>query len=183
MSKLTIDRKRSGLVFAMAVAFSANVDADIAESDVLAAQKTWGDAVVMLSEHYAEGGIEKARETAIRVIGSAYGYDTGPVLFKPTLASIPQNIRLTAEGALAYFVGHNENFPDDSGFGIKGWTAVEFENAAIHLSGPVAMSMGNVHFTHKDGSVTTVDKSFGYQLDESGNLRIVLHHSSLPYGR
>ena len=41
--------------------------------------------------------------------------------------------------------------------------------------------MGNVHFTHKDGSVTTVDKSFGYQRGEDGNLRIVLHHSSLPF--
>jgi hypothetical protein len=183
MNKLATQHKISSLVaLAVAAAFSANAHAEISEADVLAAQKTWGDAVVMLSEHYAEGGIEKARNTARAVIDSAYGYSMGPVLFKPTLAAIPQNIRLTAEGALAYFVGHDKAFPNDEGFGIKGWAAVEFENAAIHLSGPVAMSMGNVHFTHNDGSVTTVDKSFGYQLDDAGNLRIVLHHSSLPYG-
>lgn len=43
------------------------------------------------------------------------------------------------------------------------------------------MWMGWVKLTNKDGSVTTVDKSFGYKKDETGTLRIVLHHSSLPY--
>ena len=33
----------------------------------------------------------------------------------------------------------------------------------------------------RDGQVTKVDKSWGYKLDDVGNLRIVLHHSSLPY--
>lgn len=165
-----------------ALALPVNAAAQISESDVLAAQQNWGNAVVMLSEHYAEGGIDKARDSAKVVIDSAYGYGMMPVLFKPTLAAIPQNIRTTAEGALAYFVGHDENFPEDSGFGIKGWTKVEFENAAIHFAGPIALTMGNVHFTDQEGAVTTVDKSFGYQLDDEGNLRIVLHHSSLPFG-
>jgi hypothetical protein len=43
------------------------------------------------------------------------------------------------------------------------------------------MWMGNVHITDASGAVTTVDKTFGYQLDEAGDLRIVLHHSSLPF--
>ncbi|MCK7552706.1 MULTISPECIES: hypothetical protein [Marinobacter] len=167
---------------AAAVAFSATASADITEAEVVSAQKAWGDAVVMLSAHFDEGGVEKARSSAREVIDAAYGYNMGPVLFKPTLAPIPQNIRLTADGALAYFVGHDDNYPEDSGFGIKGWTKVEFENAAIHFAGPVALTMGNVHFTNTDGSITTVDKSFGYQRDDEGNLRIVLHHSSLPFG-
>ena len=169
-------------VAAAAMVFATQAAADdITEAEVLAAQQAWGGAVVMLSEHYEEGGIDKARDSARNVIDAAYGYDMGPVLFKPTLAPLPQNIRTTSEGALAYFVGHDDNFPADDGFGIKGWTEVEFENAAIRLAGPVALTMGNVHFTHKDGSVTTVDKSFGYQRGEDGNLRIVLHHSSLPF--
>lgn len=165
-----------------AMALSANVSAQITEAEVLSAQKAWGDAVIMLSEHYAEGGIEKARDSARQVIDAAYGYNMAPVLFKPTLAPLPQNIRTTADGALSYFVGHDENYPEDDGFGIKGWTKVEFENAAIHFAGPIALTMGNVHFTDQNGTVTTVDKSFGYQQDEEGNLRIVLHHSSLPFG-
>jgi hypothetical protein len=43
------------------------------------------------------------------------------------------------------------------------------------------MSKGLISLTNKDGSVTTVDKSFGYKKDSAGTLRIVLHHSSLPY--
>jgi hypothetical protein len=183
MKKLIANRTFLSLsVAAAAMVFASQAAADITEAEVLAAQQAWGGAVVMLSEHYEDGGIDKARNSARDVIDAAYGYEMGPVLFKPTLAPIPQNIRTTSEGALAYFVGHDDNFPEDDGFGIKGWTEVEFENAAIRLAGPVALTMGNVHFTHKDGSVTTVDKSFGYQRGEDGNLRIVLHHSSLPFG-
>jgi hypothetical protein len=183
MKKLIANRTFLSLSVAAAVmVFASQAAADITEAEVLAAQQAWGGAVVMLSEHYEDGGIDKARNSARDVIDAAYGYEMGPVLFKPTLAPIPQNIRTTSEGALAYFVGHDDNFPEDDGFGIKGWTEVEFENAAIRLAGPVALTMGNVHFTHKDGSVTTVDKSFGYQRGEDGNLRIVLHHSSLPFG-
>ena len=43
------------------------------------------------------------------------------------------------------------------------------------------MWMGWVLLTDKDGQVTKVDKSWGYKKDDSGVLRIVLHHSSLPY--
>ena len=38
-----------------------------------------------------------------------------------------------------------------------------------------------VTFVDKNGQVTKVDKSWGYKLDNLGKLRIVLHHSSLPY--
>lgn len=31
------------------------------------------------------------------------------------------------------------------------------------------------------GKVTKVDKTWGFKKDEKGQLRIVLHHSSLPY--
>jgi hypothetical protein len=53
--------------------------------------------------------------------------------------------------------------------------------AASFIEGDVAMWMGWVILTDKDGQVTTVDKSFGYKKDDAGTLRIVLHHSSLPY--
>jgi len=41
--------------------------------------------------------------------------------------------------------------------------------------------MGNVHFWDKDGKETVVDKTWGYKMDDKGGMRIVLHHSSLPY--
>jgi hypothetical protein len=41
--------------------------------------------------------------------------------------------------------------------------------------------MGNVLFTGPDGKVTTVDKTWSFVKDDAGKLRIVVHHSSLPY--
>lgn len=165
----------------VACASSPNNTAAISEADVLAAQQAWGNALVQISKDFEQGGIERARATAKSVIDAAYGYNLGPVLFKPTLAVAPQTFRTTAEGALAYFVGHDDNFPNDSGFALKGWRSVEVDNAALFIDGNTAMSMGNVSITDKNGNVTTVDKTWGYALDSEGTLRIVLHHSSLPY--
>ena len=105
----------------------------------------------------------------------------GPVLFKPTMASGEQTFRPTKRGALSYFVGQDPEFPLDSGFGLKGWRDVKSETAASFADGQVAMWMGWVTMTDKDGLITKVDKSFGYKKDADGVLRIVLHHSSLPY--
>lgn len=156
------------------------VDHTIREAEVLAAQRAWGEALVRISTDFETGGIAKARATAEAVLDAAYGYQFGPVLFKPTLASAPQTFRTTREGALAYFVGHNTKFPDDAGFALKGWRTVEIRNAAIQLRGDTALSMGQVVLTDKHGKVTTVDKTWGYARDDKGALRIVLHHSSLP---
>ncbi|SDL80677.1 hypothetical protein SAMN05192555_10722 [Franzmannia pantelleriensis] len=153
---------------------------DISEEQVLEAQRAWGDALVAISNAYEAEGIDAARELAREVIDSAYGYDMGEVLFKPTMAAAPQTFRTTPEGALAYFVGHSDEYSDDSGFALNGWQEVSIDNAAILISGDVAMTMGNVSILDADGNTTTVDKSWGYHLDDEGELRIVLHHSSLP---
>ena len=153
----------------------------ITEQDVLAATKIWGDALVAISTAYDEQGIEAATELANGALDAAYGYNLGPVLFKPTLASGEKTFRPTREGALSYFVGHNDAYPLDGGFGLKSWRKVEPETSATFIDGDVAMWMGWVTFTDKDGNVTKVDKSWGYKKDEEGTLRIVLHHSSLPF--
>ena len=36
-------------------------------------------------------------------------------------------------------------------------------------------------FTSRQGDVVKVDKSFGYKRAAGGSLKLVLHHSSLPY--
>lgn len=163
------------------VAKTPIVNTSISEDEVLAAQKGWGDALVSISETYAKSGQPAAKALAEKVIDAAYGYNLGPVLFKPTLTEVPQTFRITREGALSYFVGGNGNFPKDTGFALKGWKKVEIQNAAIFLAGDVATSMGNVSFTDKDGNVTTVDKTWKFKKDDAGKLRIVVHHSSLPY--
>lgn len=153
----------------------------ITAQDLAGARQAWGEGLVAISKAYEDGGIDAARAVAGDVLDAAYGYGMGAVLFKPTLASGDQTFRPTREGALAYFVGHSDVFTRDSGFGIKGWREMESITSAEFIEGDVAMWMGRVRLTDKDGNLTEVDKSFGYKRDDAGVLRIVLHHSSLPY--
>ncbi|MCT4656218.1 MAG: phosphoribosyl-AMP cyclohydrolase [Cohaesibacter sp.] len=153
----------------------------ISSDELKAARNAWGDGLIAISKAYEEGDIDAARAVAEQVLDAAYGYNLGPVLFKPTLASGDQTFRPTRKGALSYFVGHDADYPLDSGFGIKGWREMESVTAAEFVEGDVGMWMGWIKLTDKDGNLTQVDKSFGYKKDEDGVLRIVLHHSSLPY--
>merc|ERR1711991_634377 len=104
----------------------------------------------------------------------------GDVAFKPTLAATHQ-FRDTFEDALSCFVKQSNIDPqpaccaEDTGFAIKGWTAVRFTNEKIITSGSTAMAMGNYFFTNSDGE-TKVEYTFGYFLDGNGDLRINLHH-------
>jgi hypothetical protein len=157
------------------------VNNNITEAEVLAAQKGWGDALVAISTTYEQKGQAAAKALAEKVIDEAYGYQFGAVLFKPTLTTAPQTFRTTKAGALAYFVGGDSAFPSDKGFALKGWRQVEIQNAAIFIEGDVATTMGNVLLTDKTGKVTTVDKTWKFLKDSNGKLRIVVHHSSLPY--
>lgn len=157
------------------------VNTGINEAEVLAAQQAWCAALVGISTTNEKEGPEAAKKMAGEVIDAAYGYQMGAVLFKPTLTVAPQTFRPTREGALAYFVGGDPAFPADTGFALKGWTACDIQNNAIFITGDSASTMGNVNITGKDGAITTVDKTWTFVKDEDGALRIVVHHSSLPY--
>lgn len=167
---------------ASALAFTpAVVNTNITEAEVKAAQDAWGKALIQISDDFASGGLAKAKATASAVLDAAYGYNTGAVLFKPTLASGQTSFRTNQAGALAYFVGNDAAFPGDSGFALKGWKKYEYRNAGVFINGDMALTQGHVMLTNKDGQVTTVDKTWGFKKDEKGQLRIVLHHSSLPF--
>lgn len=153
----------------------------ITVAEVEAAQRAWGDALVAISTTYDRDGFAAAKRLAETVLDSAYGYNMGPVLFKPTLTLAPQTFRTQRDGALAYFVGGDKKYPNDSGFALKSWRGYKIENAGIVITGNSATSMGNVSFTDAKGNVTTVDKTWGYVRDGEGKLRVILHHSSLPY--
>jgi len=80
-------------------------------------------------------------------------------------------------------VGGDSSFPQDTGFALKGWRKVEIRNAGIFIVGNTATTMGNVSITDKTGKVTTVDKTWQFIRGGDGKLRIILHHSSLPYSQ
>ena len=148
----------------------------ITEQAVIDAQTTWGNGIVAIASVHSSGGDYEARAT--EHINDLYAYGDTAVMFKPTLAADDQ-FRETFDEALAYFIGKEGT--EDTGFAIKGWTNVRWESNGIYTDDDSAMAMGNYYFTGPDGSETKVEYSFGYVLDEDGDLKINLHHSSLPY--
>ena len=168
------------LLPAVAMAQTPILNRAISETDVLAAQKGWCTALVNISEE-GKKSQKAAKALAEKVIDGAYAYQLGPVLFKPTLTSGKDTFRVTKEGALAYFVGGNSKYPTDSGFALKGWKKCEIKNVGIVITGNAAMTLGNVVITDNANKITTVDKTWGFIKDDKGALRIVLHHSSIPY--
>ena len=168
-----------------AAATTPTMGAPVTEREVRAAQANWASAIKRISASYLKGGdfVKLAGEAA----GELYGYGHHNVLFKPTKAAERQ-FRPTAEDALSYFVGgaagpfaHDE----DGGFAInggKGWKKVSFDNHAIALKGDVAIAMGNYYFTcATTGDEAKVEYTLGYQRCDDGEVRIFLHHSSVPF--
>jgi len=151
----------------------------ITEAEVIAAQKEWGVGIVKIGEVFTnKGDYEKAASDHIQ---NLYGYDLSSVLFKPTLASVEQ-FRGTFDSALSYFIGENETYPEDTGFAIKPWTNVRWENSGIiNNSCTMAVAMGNYYFTTTSGDEVKVEYTFGYVKDKNNRLRIVVHKSALPY--
>ncbi|MCH2641259.1 MAG: hypothetical protein MKZ55_02145 [Candidatus Thalassarchaeum sp.] len=145
--------------------------------DVEDAQQAWGEGIVAIATAHSTGGdyVEVARNH----VETLYAYGLTAVLFKPTLAAIEQ-FRPTFDQALSYFVASNNECSEDKGFAIKGWTHVRFENSDVILEESTALAMGNYFFTAPDGDEVKVEYTFGYMVDSVGNLRIQLHHSSMP---
>ena len=146
-------------------------------ADVDNAQKAWGDGIVAIANAHKNDGDYVG--IASNHVNTLYAYQMGPVLFKPTLAAIDQ-FRPTFDTALSYFVASNNACPEDKGFAIKGWTNVRFENSEVIIDGGTALAMGNYYFTDPQGAEVKVEYTFGYIEDDQGNLRIQLHHSSMP---
>ncbi|MEM8563373.1 MAG: phosphoribosyl-AMP cyclohydrolase [Pseudomonadota bacterium] len=164
----------AGLSIALAGAAQAS---SITKDDVLEAQQEWADGIVEISTVYIKKG--DYREAAGEHIDDLYAYGESEVLFKPTLAADDQ-FRETFEEALSYFVGGK--IAEDNGFAIKPWSAVRFGEQQIVVNGDTAVAMGNYYFTPAEGGEEVkVEYTFGYVMDENGELKINVHHSSLPF--
>lgn len=156
----------------------------ITYDEVNAAQQAWCDALVKIGQLKEEGGDYKA--FAEQVLSEAYNYDHGKVFFKPTLAYGDQTFRNDKKGALAYFVGGDPAYPSDKGFALTPWVKARYDNAGeknegIQIYGSVAITMGNVWVTGKDGKEVMVDKTWVFKKGKDGKLRIIVHKSSLPF--
>ena len=95
-------------------------------------------------------------------------------------------IRHDYDQAVSYFVGaaaagDDIGIKEDKGFAINPWTAVRFENSKTILNADSATAMGEYYFTGTDGSETKVEYTFQYRRAADGSLKIVVHHSSVPF--
>jgi hypothetical protein len=158
----------------------------VTEAEVRQVQEKWSAAIVKISATHKAGGdfVGAAGAAAAEL----YGYGHGNVLFKPTKCA-DQQFRPTGADAMSYFVGNanvQKGYSEDKGFAInggRGWSSCVYDNHKIELCGPVAVAMGNYVFSDAtDGSKVKVEYTFGYKRCKSdNNVRIFLHHSSVPF--
>ncbi|MEO0606029.1 MAG: hypothetical protein AAF211_31665 [Myxococcota bacterium] len=137
------------------------------KAEVVSAQRAWARFVT-------EQDVEQLLELY------DFGTQDEPLLFKPTLADV---IRLDRAGARSYFVGGNEDYPNDHGFLNRGWKRVDFQSAAgpiLKAGGLGYKDMGHYTFTDGDGNSTRADYTFAYH-NLGDRVLISLHHSSLTW--
>ena len=145
--------------------------------DILDFQKEWGNSIIKISDSYKKN-IDYLNDTN-NLIDSLYAYDHEEVLFKPTLASDNQ-FRLSRTGALSYFIGGNNQFKEDEGFAIKGWTKIRWENAGHKIFNDIAVCMGNYFFSIDNSEPLKVEFTIVLKIID-GKLKLILHDSHLPF--
>ena len=146
--------------------------------DVENAQNQWGSGIVKIGQ--LKDSFKECRMYTLDFINKMYNFENGSVQFKPTKAAEKQ-FRNDLKGALSYFVADDSDYNEDGGFALNPWTKVEFQNNSINIYDDIAIAMGNYFFTDLNGGKTKVEYSFVYKKNELGELKIILHHSSLPF--
>jgi hypothetical protein len=150
----------------------------INKKDIKKAQEAWGNAIIQI------GSLKEKRTECLQItevlLEKLYGFEKAEILFKPTRAfAFP--FRPTKEAAISYFIGGNKNFPNDDGFALQPWEKIRFENSGIILEDKRAIAMGHYFFTDFHGNEIKVEYTFGYFKNDKGELKIDLHHSSIPF--
>jgi len=145
---------------------------------VTATQQKWGNLVIEIGNAYKKN--QSLENLTSDLLHNIYAFNHCEVLFKPTLAKNNQ-FRTTKDEFLSYFLGQNKVCDEDSGFAIKGWKSIEFENYKITEQNNQLLAMGNYYFKDSEDKVLKVEYTFGFIKVSNEELKINLHHSSLPY--
>tara|TARA_X000000950_G_C13754582_1_gene594152 strand:- start:328 stop:804 length:477 start_codon:yes stop_codon:yes gene_type:complete len=140
-------------------------------------QKEWSDGIISIGKAHLEK--KSVLSLTENFLDKLYQFDS-KILFKPTKASKIQ-FRRNKNEFLSYFIGHNKISDEDSGFALEPWKQVTFENYDYAVFENFILSMGNYFFKNYRDEITKVEYSFGYINDKMNNLKIVFHHSSLPF--
>ena len=150
----------------------------ITEEEVNKVQAKWAESIIQI------GNLKDNRDAhlseASKLLDTLYAFESTKVLFKPTKAA-EAPFRLEKEAALSYFIGGDHNFPEDNGFALHPWSSIRFENASFILEEKEGLGHGHYYFKGQGEEELKVEYSFGYRKTVDDNLKIDLHHSSLPF--
>ena len=147
------------------------------ENQVAEIQEKWASIVLEISKAYKNKS--NIKNLISNLLHDVYAFDHCEVLFKPTLAKVKQ-FRTKKDEFESYFLGQNNVCEEDSGFAIKEWRSIKFENYKIVDYNNNILAMGNYFFEDGEQKLLKVEYTFGFvKVDDQ--LKINLHHSSLPY--
>ena len=138
----------------------------------------WANIVLLIGNAYREK--KNLDKLVSELLHDIYAFNQGDVLFKPTLAKHEQ-FRSKKEEFVSYFLGQNNVCKEDTGFAIKNWKSIKFENYKVVENNDNLLAMGNYFFENDKNEFLKVEYTFGFIRINNNELRINLHHSSLPY--
>ena len=141
-------------------------------------QDQWAQGIIDIGKAF----VEQKDYIAItnNFLDELYYFNEDKVLFKPTKACVKQ-FRKKKNEFISYFIGINKISDEDRGFALEPWKKISFNNFDNLFVENILISMGNYFFTNYDNEQTKVEYTFGYMLNKQNNLKIIFHHSSIPY--
>ena len=141
-------------------------------------QEKWGSSIIEIGKAYLDK--KDYLKLTENFLDDLYYFNTGKVLFKPTKASHKQ-FRNKRNEFISYFIGHNKVSDEDKGFALEPWKNINFQNFDFITYDDIVISMGNYLFTDYKNKKIKIEYSFGYMFDQENKLKIIFHHSSIPY--
>jgi len=141
-------------------------------------QNRWADLILKIGKEYKKNS--NLQYLVDELLNEIYSFNHCDVLFKPTMA-VSQQFRSSKNEFISYFLGQNNVCKEDKGFAIKNWKSIKFENYKIVDLDKYVISMGNYFFEDENNKSLKVEFTFGFIKINNNELKINLHHSSLPY--
>ena len=146
------------------------------QEDIINIQKEWASGIVKMGE--LSNDRDSLESFTSSFLDKIYDFDN-QVLFKPTKATNEQ-FRNSKSSAYSYFIaGDDRECQEDNGFALSKWTEIFFDNSNIIINEDIAIAMGNYTFKNEVSKIK-VEYSFVYK-NYGNEIKIILHHSSLPY--
>ena len=155
-----------------------NLSSEVIKEKVFINQNEWATNIIKIGRAYLDkrNYIKMTEE----FLDKLYLFENGKILFKPTKAKEKQ-FRTNKTEFMSYFIGYNKVSNEDKGFVLEPWKKVYFQNFDIISFKDIIISMGNYFFINYKNEKIKAEYSFGYTFDINKNLKIIFHHSSLPY--